>query len=94
MERRMHKLMTYILECMDKFPAGQIMQMIQPEYHNLSVPNPAPEDDIDPTDNDDTVDIVQADVGQNLGVGVIPAPNDAQKNAAPINKKKINKETK
>lgn len=54
-ERRMHKLMTYILECMDKLPSGEVIKIIQPEYHNLNILTPLPDEDIDAIDSNDTV---------------------------------------
>lgn len=37
LENRLHKLMKYILECIEKLPPNQIVQMFQPEYHNLNI---------------------------------------------------------
>lgn len=50
LERRLHKIMEYILECMDK--QSDITNMVLNEFHNPLVPAPIPGEDLESEDED------------------------------------------
>nr|CAD2198199.1 unnamed protein product [Meloidogyne enterolobii] len=51
LERRLHKMMVYILECMDK--QSDITNMVRNEFHNPSVPAPIPGENLESEDEDE-----------------------------------------
>lgn len=87
LERRLHKIMQYILECMDKQPNG-LNSMVMTEFHNTKVADPMPGEDIDATEdeteNDNNINPPPAD-DKPPDNNPIPAP-DQQNNAAPNDK--------
>jgi hypothetical protein len=55
LERRLHKIMQYVLECLDKTPGGT-ESVIMNEFHNPSIPvQPVPVEDEKTKEEDDVV---------------------------------------
>ena len=52
LERRLHKIMGYVLECMDK-QSGGLGSMVMSEFHNPLVPEPQPGEEVE-TEEDET----------------------------------------
>lgn len=69
LERRIHKLMEYIFECMEKHPGDQLKSMIITEFHNDDVPEPMAGEDIDASE-EESEDTANANP---------PAPQDENK---------------
>jgi hypothetical protein len=67
LERRLHKIMQYLLECMDK-TAGGIEAVVMNEYHNAQVADEAAVED-----NDKSEDTVQQPGNQQDGA-LAPPP--------------------
>uniref|UniRef100_A0A914HZI5 FAM20 C-terminal domain-containing protein n=1 Tax=Globodera rostochiensis TaxID=31243 RepID=A0A914HZI5_GLORO len=75
LERRLHKIMIYLLECMDK-QNGDLNQMVVDEFHNPTVAEPLPGEEMETEEdetNNDAPAAPPADQPQQQGVGAVTA---------------------
>lgn len=80
LERRLHKIMQYLLECLDK-TAGAAEAVVMNEYHNSLVAEEAAAEDNDK--DDDTVQQLPANQ-QDGALAPPPAGNHAQEGVGQI----------